>query len=232
VTEQELARAVSARYRAGWLRGYVRSKIASDPAYSLAARLVIDAGLPLIDVGCGAGVFAYYLHAMGFDRSIIGVDPDSRKIDAAERARRDGDEHIRFQSGGIEMVAGSRGGTSGTVVLLDVLHYMDEGAQTDLLDKAAARVAPQGLLLIRDTLADGSWRAGITKIQERMAMAVGWLRGGSLHFPTRSFLEATLSRQFELEIVPAFGRTPFNNYLVIARRLGAKRRGEDVKDGG
>lgn len=211
---EEIAREISARYRQRWLRAYVQSKISTDPAYRLAAQRLANVRAPLIDVGCGSGVFAYYLRAAGFEENIIGVDRDERKIAGAEKARRPDDSGITFFTGTIDDV----GHFSGSVALIDVLHYLSPSEQKVLLGKAATMVAPEGLLLIRDALAGGGWRSLVTSIEETLAIATGWLRGGSLHFPSEAFLRDHLGAEFDLELLPAYGRTPFNNYLIVGRR--------------
>ena len=212
MTETQLARAVAARY-GGWLRWYVRSKISTDPVYELSARELIGTSAPLLDIGCGAGLFDFYLRERGFRAPIRGIDSDARKIAAAVSAKDKDDTMTDFVHGIVD--SGTR--FSGSVALLDVLHYLDESSQRRLLEQAASFIAPGGLLLIRDSFADGSWRASLTRVEERFAIALGWLKGGTVHFPTRRFLEDALQDRFSLTIVPAYGRTPFNNHLLVGR---------------
>ena len=100
--------------------------------------------------------------------------------------------------------------------MLDVLHYLDDGAQTALLRHAAQ----SDVVIIRDAVRDGSWRYRATYAQETFARAVRWLQAERLNFPRRETI-ADAFPGFESEIVPLWGRMPFNNYLFVFRRASS-----------
>ena len=54
----------------------------------------------------------------------------------------------------------------GNIVLFDVLHYLEPPRQAELLPQLAARVAPGGMLLLRDCPRDGSARFWATYLGE------------------------------------------------------------------
>ncbi len=106
----------------------------------------------------------------------------------------------------------------GNIALFDALHYLHPGAQTKLLSQLAARVAPGGMLLLRDCPRDRSARFWATYLGEIFAQTISWNVGGPLHFPTRASInEAFGDEVFAREERPMFGGGPFNNRLFIFR---------------
>ncbi|MGK2856252.1 MAG: class I SAM-dependent methyltransferase [Thermoanaerobaculia bacterium] len=209
-----VARAISRRYESRFLQGYVKSKVASDPVYrAVLARLRSVPG-PLLDVGCGIGLLGQIVRECGLSLEVVGVDFDERKIDAARRATA-GIGGLRFELGD----ARQRLEFAGSVVLLDLLHYVRDEEQRAILLNAASYARPGDVVIIRDCINDGSWRYRATWLEETLATSIGWLRGERLNFPTAEAVCAVFrERGFDEEIVPLWGRTPFNNHLLTFRK--------------
>src|SRR5437773_4453398 len=111
---------VAAQFPQRWLRGYVRSKLRRDPLYTAAYQLLHDSEEPILDIGCGLGLLAFYLRERGFRQSILGLDVDVRKTRQGSRiASRYRNVDLRCQD--IEKLVPA---FSGNVVLFDVLHYL------------------------------------------------------------------------------------------------------------
>jgi SAM-dependent methyltransferase len=201
---------IASRYPTRLLRSYARVKIATDPAYNAVYDLLRDASEPLLDIGCGVGLMAFYLRERGLRMPIVGIDHDRRKIEIARRVA-GGDRSVSFEIGDARHSVQFRG----NVVLLDVLHYFSDADQSIILRNAAAA---GGMIIIRDGLRDGSLRYRLTYAQETLARMGGWLKAERLHFPTRESIETSLNCEFREEVKPMFGRTPFNNYMFVFRR--------------
>ena len=209
-------RRISERFPGRWLRGYVRSKLSSDPVYAAAAAQVVRHPLPVLDIGCGIGLFAHYLRLMGCDMGYHGIDLDEQKISIARHAA-DGYPDIHFEKASCETLPTWQG----HVVILDTLHYLTAALQQKLLRDAATRIAPCGALIIRSVLRDASWRFGITRFEELFMHSVGWMPYGAQHYPDMEELRTPLEEAgLTVQIDPLWGRTPFNSYLVVARRAG------------
>lgn len=207
-----MSRDLASLYDSRFLQGYVRSKTRRDPVYAAVAERLRGHPHPLVDAGCGIGILALYLREHGFAQPITGIDFDPRKVAAARKAVA-ADDDITITQGDVRDPFPA----NHSVTLLDVLHYFDEATQTRILANAALAVPPGGMLFIRDCIRDDSWRYRVTVIEEMFARAIRWLRSERLHFPTRERIVNALGG-FDVEVVPMWGGTPFNNYLFAARR--------------
>ena len=207
---------VTAQFSQRWLRGYVGSKLRRDRVYPEAYELFSSSDEPILDVGCGVGLLAFYLRERGCRQPILGLDVDARKIQQGMRIaqQRYKDVDLRTQD-----VQGPLPDFSGTIALFDVLHYLPLAQQTALLSRLARCVAPAGSLVIRDCPRDNGPRFWMTWVAEKFAQAVSWNWNTSLHFPSRELIDdAFPQNEFERESRPLWGTSPFNNYLFIFRR--------------
>ncbi|MBI2215422.1 MAG: class I SAM-dependent methyltransferase [Acidobacteria bacterium] len=208
--DARIARAIALRYRSRFLQGYVRSKIASDPIYrAVLPRLRGIAG-PVLDIGCGIGLLGQLVREAGLAIDVVGIDFDERKIDAARQATA-GIGGLRFELGDARKPVDF----AGSAVLLDLLHYFGDDDQRAILECAASYARPGDVVIVRDCIDDGSWRYRATWLEETIATSLGWLRGERLNFPTKESISAVFrERGYDEEVVPLWGRTPFNNHLL------------------
>ncbi|HXM33334.1 MAG TPA: class I SAM-dependent methyltransferase [Chthoniobacterales bacterium] len=218
-TAHELACArVASRFPRGWLRSYVKSKLRRDPIFPAACELLRGSDQPILDVGCGVGLLAFYLRERGCTQSITGLDVDARKIRRANHAAAGRYRDVSFHEHDVrEPIAEFRG----NIALFDVLHYLPLAEQSALLSKLAQSIAPAGLLIIRDCPRDGSFRFWMTWLAEKFAQTISWNWNAPLHFPTRARINAAFSEtEFTREIHPLWGSSPFNNRIFIFRGTG------------
>jgi 2-polyprenyl-3-methyl-5-hydroxy-6-metoxy-1,4-benzoquinol methylase len=207
---------VATQFRPPWLRSYVRNKLRSDRIYPEAYDLLGHSGEPILDVGCGVGLLAFYLRERACAQPILGLDLDMRKIGygAAVAARGYRDVELRLHD-----VEADLPDFRGNVALFDVLHYLPTPTQTALLARLAERVAPAGFLLIRDSLREMRPRYWITWLAEKFAQTISWNVDVALHFPSRASINDVFDgREFERESRPLWGASPFNNHIFIFRR--------------
>lgn len=209
-SSRHLARRVSSRYGSDFLARYVYWKIRLDPVYEAVGRILKHSDRPLLDLGCGAGVLAFYLRETGYDAAVRGFDLDEKKIARAREAAR-GYQNVDFEAKVVDTIDD----LPGHVTLLDVVHYLEDDAQTVLLSSIASRVRPGAAVILRETLADGSWRARVTWLEEAFARATGWMRTTTINFPKLESIDRCFPEtDFTREATPLWGRTPFNSYLL------------------
>ena len=196
---------------------YVRAKLASDPLYPGVLAALRDSDAPELDLGCGIGLLAHALRADGQALRYAGVDFDAGKIAIANAAaRRANLADAAFSACDLMR---ERPLHRGSVAVLDVLQYLPRDAQERLLDDAIAMLEPGSRLIIRSGLHDASARSRATGVVDRLANAIGWMRSAPVAYPTRDWFERRLAHAgLAAELRPLHGRTPFNNWLIVATR--------------
>lgn len=196
---------------------YARGKLASDPLFPGVVGALRGHDAPLLDLGCGIGLLAHALRADGQSLRYAGVDFDAGKITIANAAaRRATLADVAFAT--CDLVR-ERPSHQGSVALLDVLQYLPAAAQDRVLGDAIAMLAPGARLVIRSGLHDANARSRTTRIADRLANGIGWMRSAPLRYPTRDWFEAKLAEAaLAADFRPLHGRTPFNNWLVVATR--------------
>lgn len=212
-----LRRRITASFRPGPQRRYVAFKLLMDSVYGGAAVELGNSALPLIDIGCGMSLLAHYLHACDQLPAYQGFDHDARKIEAGQTAaeRAGLAPKVALHCGD----AGSDRRVRGNVTLLDILHYMPQGKQQQVLQQAAQQVAEGGVLILRNVIAEPNWRFRATVVEEFFLRITGWMQVGPQHYPTAAELRAPLEAAgLTVTMKPMRGRTPFNSFMIVGRR--------------
>ena len=207
---------IAARFATRSQRAYVAVKLATDPVYAAAASIIAGTPLPLLDIGCGIGLLGHYLHAQGHAQPYLGLDHDEHKIAAGSLALRHlGDIDMRLRLADVAELPP----VLGHVALLDVLHYLPAARQPALLAAATRHLAPKGSLILRNVLREPNWRFHATRVEEFFLCASGWIPGGAQHYPSADELRTPLEiAGLDVRIESLRGRTPFNSYLIVAKR--------------
>lgn len=213
-----VASRLAALYPTRFLRQYVYWKVRTDPLYATVSGILDSAGdHPLTDLGCGPGLFAFYLKSRGYQSPVHGLDVDAEKIAAATRIAGTRWPEVHFKV--CDFAHWQPGGHQGHVTLLDVLQYLSTESQAVLLRQAASCLTDPGhRLIIRNGLADDSWRSTVTRATDHLARWIRWMASSPRQHPSRAFIEQTLTGAgLRTDFQPLWGATPFNNYLVVAR---------------
>ncbi len=196
---------------------YVRAKLRSDPLYPGALAALRGSDAPLLDLGCGLGLLAHALRSDGRTLTYLGVDNDAAKIARAQRAA----DTCKMTTARFEVVDLANGMPAhrGSVAVLDMLQYLDSATQRGVLERAAAMLTDDAALVIRSAIADDSGRARTSRITDRLANLIGWMQFRPRSYPTLEGLRAILEDAgLRVETQPLYGDTPFNNWLIVARR--------------
>jgi SAM-dependent methyltransferase len=196
---------------------YTRSKLLTDPLYDGVYRELESSGLPLLDIGCGLGILAMYLRERGWNNPVFGFDYDANKIKRGESMlERGAYAEISLKQGDARTGLPDH---QGDVSILDIMQFFNEDEQTALLAEAGKRVAPNGRLIIRSGLKEKNLRFFITWLVDVFAKCTLWMKAAPIHYPTAEFFRSVLEAQgFVVRIRPFWGKTPFNNYLILASR--------------
>jgi len=197
---------------------YVRSKLAADPLYGGIVAVLRDSHAPLLDLGCGLGLLAHTLRRAGVELLYRGVDNDTHKIERARiAAQRAGLAATQFDTMDLSTMLPEH---AGSVALLDVLQFLAPAAQERLLDAAIGMLTPGASLVLRCGLEDGSWRAQVTRRVDEFSRWVRWMNAAPTRYPARGALERRFTEAgLQTTFSPLFGRTPFNNWRIVATKL-------------
>ncbi|MEP4078797.1 class I SAM-dependent methyltransferase [Haloferula sp.] len=218
MTKDQIDR-ISSRFPSRWFRNYLRSKLKSDPLYDAVYDELKGSNLPLLDIGCGLGVLAFYLREQGLTFPIRGLDYDKRKTDQATHVAQElNDDDCTFAE------HDAREGIPehlGNVTILDILQFFTPEELDHLVTTASDRVAPGGKLVIRSGLKDNSTRFKITVAGDLLAKATFWMKDAPTHYPTAEDFERILSPHGKVTISPLWGPTPFNNHLIVLEKQAA-----------
>jgi 2-polyprenyl-3-methyl-5-hydroxy-6-metoxy-1,4-benzoquinol methylase len=219
---REQVRAIAQMFRPRRLREgywdyyYTRAKLGSDPLYPGVCAALHGTTAPVLDLGCGLGLLAHALRAQGIALPYRGVDNDADKIARARRAA------AQLSDVGFDTVdlANEQPRHRGSVVLLDVLQFIPPQAQARTLEAAIAMLMPGAKLVIRTGLADGSGRAHVTRAVDVFSRVLGWMNAGPSRYPDAGELRARLEAAgLQVEFMPLYGKTPFNNWRVVATKV-------------
>ncbi len=197
---------------------YAAIKVTSDPAYDAVFCELKDTELPLLDIGCGMGVLAFYLSSRGFNQAVVGFDYDDTKIVDAKAVREKfyANAQMHFSAGDARKALPEH---LGSVTILDILQYFSAEEMEKLLRQAARCVAPGGKIVIRSGLVDPGWRFRVTTAVDKFARRVGWMQGSPVQYPTvEQFRSVLVEEGLVGTIKPLWGKTPFNNYLISFSR--------------
>jgi SAM-dependent methyltransferase len=200
-----------------WDYYYSRAKLSSDPLYPGVSEALRGTDAPLLDLGCGLGLLAHTLYADGIRLPYRGVDSDAAKIRRAVRAAaKVGLKDAHFDTMDLSRELPIH---RGNVVILDVLQFIPYPAQVQAIDKMIAMLTPGAKLVIRTGLDDGTGRARITRAVDLFSRALGWMNAMPRYYPDGEALRARLlAAGLQVEFTPLFGRTPFNNWRIVASK--------------
>lgn len=211
-------------------RRFARNKLRFDPVFFALLRggLLPDRGT-LLDLGCGRGLLLALLIAardqfhrgqwppgwppppMNLTLQGIELNPDHASV--AQRAL------INQAQVTPQDIRDAAFPPCSAIVLLDVLIYLEARDQVRVLERAAAALEPEGLLLVRDADAGAGFPFRVTRWSVRLQEILqGHLRN-RLHYRSALQWAGLLeSLGFSVGVESMSAGTPFANMLFVARK--------------
>ncbi len=155
----------------------IRWRLFSFPAL---APYVPEQGV-LVDLGCGHGLWPFYLTRLRPHTEIWGIDPDAEKIAFAQGLAQAQEYHC------LHFVTGSAQGVDfpscSMISLIDMLYLIPFDEQARILTHAAARLTPGGRILIKEMSLRPRWKFAWNWLQEWLAVRLlGITFGGRFYF--------------------------------------------------
>lgn len=187
-------------YKSPVLEWYCRIKTGMENNYQLFESYLPKQG-KITDVGCGYGFLPLMLSFMSNKREITGIDYDEEKIEIAANCISKV-ENVHFICADVTEYEYS---PSDAFIISDVLHYLKQEQQIQLIQKCINKLNPNGVLIIRDADADKKERHLGTRYTEFFSTNSGFnkTKTDGLHFASASLIKTTLD---------AF---PFLQYQII-----------------
>jgi ubiquinone/menaquinone biosynthesis C-methylase UbiE len=104
---------------------------------------------PVLDIGCGFGLFSLYYAVVAPERFLRGIDLNERRIRMARRAAaRLGVENVAYERGDARAFKGD--GEVAAAYMLDIVHHIAPETVAPLLAQLFRCLAPGGVLLVKD----------------------------------------------------------------------------------
>jgi SAM-dependent methyltransferase len=151
-------------------RLHVQARWRTCPLAEVAARVPTRG--EVLDIGCGHGLFAAYLALDAKSRRVVGVELDERKLADASTVV----DRVHERGGSLALVVAPGGavpdGPWDAIIIVDVLYLLPAVAQRDLVERAAARLAPAARLLVKEMAPVPEWKARWNRAQETLAVKV------------------------------------------------------------
>jgi 1-acyl-sn-glycerol-3-phosphate acyltransferase len=200
-------------YKGPVLEWYTRVKLSLEHNYEwFHNRIPRDA--TIVDIGCGYGIMAYMLNFTSEQRNILGIDYDNDKIELANNCISKNDR-IRF----VAADAVTYDYTHADVFLLsDVLHYLPEIKQEQLLTRCMESLNPGGQIIIRDADIDLQKRHLGTRSTEFFSTRSGFNKAINkklYFFSGKKITEIAEKHNMDLEIIDSTKLT--SNLLYVLK---------------
>jgi len=100
----------------------------------------------IADVGCGTGLFAFYLALSSKNRDVYGVDLNNRRIKRALELK-DGVGNVHFEHGDVRSAHLPK---CDAVTMVDLLHHLPFSAQEKLISQVFDLLPSGGVFVVKD----------------------------------------------------------------------------------
>ncbi len=201
-------------YKGPLLEWYTRIKLRLENNYS-----VYDKYIPrkakIVDIGCGYGYLAYLLSFTSHERQILGIDYDAEKIELANHCISKNDR-VTFKAADASTCEFDK---CDVFILNDMLHYMPEENQKELLRRCLSALNERGVVMIRDADKDLDKRHLGTRYTEFFSTRSGFNKATNnrLYFFSGSRIrEIARENELQLEVVDNTKLT--SNILYVLRK--------------
>jgi uncharacterized protein len=200
-------------YKGPVLEWYIRIKLALENDYEVIHK-IIPRKADIVDIGCGYGMISYMLGFTSEERTILGIDYDNDKIELANNCISK-NERVNF----VAADAVTYNYPAADVFLLsDVLHYMPEEKQEQLLTSCINHLNTGGIIIIRDADKDLQKRHLGTRYTEFFSTRFGFnksLNSKLFFFSGKQITRLAARNNMKVEVIDNSKLT--SNLLYILR---------------
>ena len=204
-------------YKGPVLEWYTRVKLKLENNYNI-FNDIIPAEARITDLGCGYGYLAMMLNLVSKNRTIDGYDYDEDKIAVANNCAIRAD-NVNFHTADITEINLNE---SDIFILNDVLHYMPEQLQINMINRCCTKLSNNGKVIIRDADKDKEKRHLGTRITEFMSTNIGFNKTKfDLEFISSADIENIANKNnMNLEIIDITRHTSNLIYILTKKENG------------
>jgi SAM-dependent methyltransferase len=132
---------------------YVRLRFLICPFESVESHIPKNG--KIADVGCGTGLFAFYLALSSKSREIYGIDLNKKRIERALELK-DGVGNVHFEAGDVRSAHLPK---CDAFTMVDLLHHLPFSAQEKLIRQVFDLLPSGGVFVVKDLGARPVWKA-------------------------------------------------------------------------
>jgi 2-polyprenyl-3-methyl-5-hydroxy-6-metoxy-1,4-benzoquinol methylase len=180
--------------------------------------LCIQGKRRILDIGCGFGLFGCYLKSRYPDLVYEGYDLNERRVATANRvASRLGLTDISFKVGDARQIA--LNDEFDAIIMLDLMHHIDDVAKRDLLRTCVDHLAPDGRLVIKDVTTHP-----FPKIAFTWALDVVMTLGFDMWYWNEERFLSMLAEEFDsVELFPIVDWLPYPHVIYLSQAATRNR---------
>jgi len=166
----------------------------------------------IIDIGCGFGIFAYFLAKKSKERKVIGIDLIEKRIKTAKKIF-DDCQNLDFFCGDITDIQIPK---ADVITAIDLLHHIpDSNLQKKLLQSCHSVLSDSGKLIVKDLDRRPLWKYWWNWIHDFLMT-----KGGPTLYLDRNSLENLIEKAgFRITQIKEIRGDPYAHILCVAEKL-------------
>jgi 2-polyprenyl-3-methyl-5-hydroxy-6-metoxy-1,4-benzoquinol methylase len=171
----------------------------------------------ILDIGCGFGLFGCYFSAMYPEIEYCGYDLNQNRIASAQRAaQRLNLKNASFYCSDARQL--TLESEFDAVIMVDLLHHIDDAAKNKLISMCANYLAPDGRLIVKDVTTHPLPKIGFTWMLDVLMTG-----GFEMWFRNENYYYDLFSSHFEaIEMYPIADWLPYPHVIYLCQKQSEK----------
>ena len=201
-----------------------RATILARLVFSISSIMnVLEEHLPeqglVLDIGCGYGIISHLLSARHPDRSLIGVDISSHRIEVARKSAHHGG-NIEFH---MTDIRDAQIPQCSAIMMLDILYMLPYRVQEQILRRCYEKLSDGGVLVIKDNGKSPYWKYIYAYTEEMIKTKLGLYgrdvkENSSCYWDSQELLVLLSKIGFCATMIPLRSRLPYSGVFYICRK--------------
>jgi len=184
---------------------------------------VLEQHLPerglVLDLGCGYGLISHLVSASYPDRSVVGIDLSSRRIQVARRSV-DHRKNIEFHAADIREVQPPH---CDAIMMIDILYMLPYRDHEQILARCYENLCNGGILIIKDNSKSPYWKYAYAYVEDvikiKLRVYGREITKQSLRYwDVQDFLKLLEKIGFHATMIPLKSYLPYPGIFYICRK--------------